>query len=130
MKKLLIKLLDKLGFVPREKLDYVYKQRNIAAMVAAKIAYSANWFAEEAKLPQPFIIDMYQDTQNDWDEEWRTVLQITKTKYNLLSSRRGVQISWHLGPECGEFAKQYFLEKNQAEWDGTDFSKTFDFLIL
>ena len=107
VKKLLRRWLPKLGLTLKSDTDWAYEQRDIAAMIAATYA---GWSGCE--------VSLYQDDQENWDDEWRTVLQI----HGITSMNEG-QVSWHLGPKAQKVAKEVFKYGKKQEWDGTDFSK-------
>lgn len=112
MKKMITQLLEKLGYIPKSQLDYVYTQRNIAALACAYIARFDK---------KNFDVSFYRDNNPNWDDDWRMIMQVT----DLVVNR---QISWHLDPESAFIAKALFVQQKNIEWDGTDFSKTFEFI--
>ena len=119
------KILELFGLALKSDLDYVYKQRNIAALAFAKsiqqaMAELSVWKSAKNK-DLPFDVSIYIDDNEDWDDDWRTIVQIT----NRFTGR---QISWHMDPEAAKVVKTCFDFRKEEEWDGTDFSKTYEFL--
>ena len=128
---MLRKILGFFGLALKKDLDYVYKQRNIAAIMAYDTAQYFNHTIKthkisvpRSKVTLPFALDFYRDDQNNWDKDWRSVLQITDLETSS-------QMSWHLDPESAKVAKRLFDYNNKNKplmpWDGTDFSKTYEF---
>ena len=109
MKKFLRKWLPKLGLSLKSDTDWAYEQRDIAAMLAASFAIQSGYH-----------VDFYQDDREDWDDEWRNILQISGLEDKNTDAG---QVSWHLGPKTGDVAKTVFMPLHMVEWDGTDLSK-------
>jgi hypothetical protein len=109
MKKFLRKWLPKIGLAFKADQDWAYEQRDIAAMSAAAFAIQAGYH-----------VDYYRDNQENWDEDWRWVLQISG--FDNIDESQG-QISWHLGPQSKKVADECFAKVNLVPWDGTDLSK-------
>lgn len=120
------KILEFFGLALKKDLDYVYRQRNVAALAAAYIARKGNSvlaknLSDSVPYDDVFVVDFYKDDQEGWDDDWRMVVQITDTYTQR-------QISWHLDPGAAQIATALFKQQKSLDWDGTDFSKTFEFL--
>ncbi len=118
-------LLNRIGIYSKRQLDYVYLQRNIAVLAFAKSIQQAmaelSLWNHARNEDLSFDVSIYQDDNSNWDDDWRTVVQIT----NRISKR---QISWHLDPESAKVASAIFSQNKTEPWDGSDFSKTFEYL--
>lgn len=106
MKKLLRKLLPKLGLSLKSDLDWVYEQRDIAAMVAAKLAVNA--------YPE-YDVSVYQDDREQGDDSWCTIVQISGLESgNALVGSLVGQISWHMGLKSSTVAKGFSYREKQS----------------
>ena len=94
-----------LGLRSEKEVDYAYKQRDIAALMAAKSA-----------LLLGYKVSFYWDGPSEGGEDLRNVLVIHYDEG---------QVSWHLSKESAEAASRRFPRHKYAEWDGTDLSKLY-----
>lgn len=109
--KFLRRTLSKIGLCLKSDLDFVYKQRDIAAMMAAKFAENGG-----------HSVSMYRDTEKEWDEEWQTVLQIDWYDPDQYET----QVSWHMSPKSQKYCEHYFTQCKCFDWDGTNSSKEYN----
>jgi hypothetical protein len=112
MKKWLRRVLPKFGLALKSDQDWAYEQRDIAALLASAFASQAG-----------YQVSRYRDDQVNWDEDWRTVLQISG-----LGENKDLQVSWHLGPNSRLIAHRIYPEKKITPWDGTCYSKDLEFI--
>lgn len=95
----------------KEELDKVYYQRNMLAIMLAHLIHVSNITKSEA--------GWGVDGNEDWDDEWRTVVYI-----NIPVT--GDQMSFHMNPGTRKIAQRVLPEyhevtgkKKGEEWDGT-----------
>lgn len=78
-----------------------YEQRNMLAIMMARMALALGWTAGWGR----------DDSKPDWDEEWRTVVYIDLPQGNGVQ-----QISYHVGPLFGGMARKV-LPQYAGKWD-------------